>query len=268
MAIDRSEYQISIKTTADVSSAKAANDAMMELTKTAGQTGEGLDKAGESAHELHEKFHLVKLAAGEALGPIGELGHFLTNPALLGIAAVTLAVKTLIEHLQEAAEQTRKNIESAQAYRDFLEENHHKAMLDAAEDVHRWNLEMEHARDHVDQLGQALQRTCAANEFSTGDAMTFVTVGDSMNSLLEVNDLDAGAITIRAALDSIGALPFSEIGWADEAEGKWCRWYPDENRTPFVDNSDRMRMWLDRFDSVKRKSPSAPTQLPPSAPQL
>ena len=32
---------------------------------------------------------------------------------------------------------------------------------------------------------------CAANEFSTGDAMTFVTVGDSMNSLLEVNDLDA-----------------------------------------------------------------------------
>ena len=35
MAIDRSEYQISIKTTADISSAKAANDAMLELTKTA-----------------------------------------------------------------------------------------------------------------------------------------------------------------------------------------------------------------------------------------
>ena len=98
----------------------------------------------------------------------------MTNPALLGIAAVTLAVKTFIEHLQEAAEQTRKNLESAQAYRDFLEENHHKAMLDAAEDVHRWNLEMEHARDHVDRLGQALQRNTAIGQENLANTIDLI----------------------------------------------------------------------------------------------
>jgi hypothetical protein len=92
MAIDRSEYQINIKTSADVSSAKAANDAMLELTKTAGETGEGLEKAGHSAHELHEKFHLVKLAAGEALGPIAELVHAIGR-VITGTLFVSSATK-------------------------------------------------------------------------------------------------------------------------------------------------------------------------------
>jgi hypothetical protein len=96
---------------------------------------------------------------------------------------------------------------------------------------------------------------CAENQFSTGDALTFFALGDSMTGILEVNDLDAGAITIRAALDSIGALPFSEIGWVDETEGKWCRWYPEGNHTPFIDNLDRLRWWSHKFNSMKHKSP-------------
>src|SRR5580658_4447388 len=139
MPIDSADYKINIKTTSDVSAAKAANNAMLELTKTAGETGKGFEKAGESAHELHEKFHLVKLAAGEALGPIGELGHFLASPELFGIAIATLGIKSFIEHLQETAEQTRKNIELAQQYRDFLSENHNRTVHDAAEETHRWN---------------------------------------------------------------------------------------------------------------------------------
>jgi hypothetical protein len=158
MAIDKSEYNIEIKTTSE---------------------------GHESVHELREKFHLLKLAAGEALGPISELGHFLASPELLGVAVATLAVKSYIEHLQEAAEQTRKNIEAAQAFRDFLAENHNRTVLEAAEDIHRWNLELQHARENVDLLGQALQRN---NEISQQNLA-------NTNDLISAQERLADAIT-------------------------------------------------------------------------
>jgi hypothetical protein len=187
MPIDRADYTINIKTTSDVSAAKSANAALLELTKTAGETGKGLEKAGESAHELHEKFHLVKLAAGEALGELGELGKFITDPALFGVALAVVAVKSLVESLEKTAEQTRKNIEEGQAYRDFLVENHNRAVRDAAEETHRWNLELEHARDNVDRLGHALQSTVAVGQQNLANT----------NDLIAAEERLAEAITRR-----------------------------------------------------------------------
>ena len=174
MAIDRSEYTIAIKTTAEVEAAKSANNALLELTKTAGKTREGMDEAGASAHELHERFHLVKLAAGEALGPLAELGHFLRSPELLGAAVATLGVQQLIERLHEGEEEMRKSLEAGQAYQDFLVENHTKAILDAAAATRQFSLELERARQSVDQLAkaQALQISLAQEHLALTNDLT------------------------------------------------------------------------------------------------
>ncbi len=138
MAIDRSAYKINIE--------------------TSGEFG--------SVREGREQFHLLKLAAGEALGPIGELIHFLESPALLAFAGITLAIKMLIEQQQKSREETLKGLTASQQFHDFLTENHNKALQDAAEQMHKWVLEIQHAHDNVDRLSDALSRFIAQGQES------------------------------------------------------------------------------------------------------
>jgi hypothetical protein len=83
MPIDRSEYLIELKTSADTA---------------------GVEKTMASAQEAREAFQLLRDSAAEALGPIGELIHILENPYLLAVAGATLATRTFVQQLQAARE--------------------------------------------------------------------------------------------------------------------------------------------------------------------
>jgi hypothetical protein len=83
MPVDRSQYLIELKTSAD--------------------TG-GVDKTLVSAQEAREAFRLLRESAAEALGPIGELINILENPYLLAVAGATLATRTFVQQLQAARE--------------------------------------------------------------------------------------------------------------------------------------------------------------------
>src|SRR5580658_9645082 len=90
MPVDRSQYLIELKTSADMG---------------------GVDKALASAQEAREAFQLLRESAAEALGPIGELIHILENPYLLAVAGATLATRTLAQQVQAARENAGRRIQ-------------------------------------------------------------------------------------------------------------------------------------------------------------
>jgi hypothetical protein len=102
MAIDRSQYQIDLKTSAD--------------------TG-GVEKTIASAQEAREAFQLLRGSAADALGSIGELIHLLENPYLLAVAGATLATKLLAQELQSARENTGDQIKKSMELRDAFQES-------------------------------------------------------------------------------------------------------------------------------------------------
>jgi hypothetical protein len=112
-------------------------------------------------------------------------------------------------------------------------------------------------------IGQALRdkgllcrdEPCAANGFSAKESIHFAAAGDTVNGVVQVNNLDAGAVAIRAELEGIAALQFCEIAWLDWSDGQWHRWHGDDSQGPFSATPDRLRMWVDRFEALKRKSP-------------
>ena len=97
MPIDRSQYQIELKTSADTA---------------------GVEKMLASAQETREAFQLLRESAADALGPIGELIDLLENPYLLAVAGATLATQVLVQALQAARENASHQIKTAMELRD------------------------------------------------------------------------------------------------------------------------------------------------------
>jgi hypothetical protein len=102
MPIDRSQYQIDLKTSAD--------------------TG-GVEKTIASAQEAREAFDLLRLSAANALGSIGEMIHLLEDPYLGALAGATLATRMLVQELQAARVNTSDQISQSMARPDVFQEN-------------------------------------------------------------------------------------------------------------------------------------------------
>ncbi len=92
MPVDRSQYLIELKTSADTA---------------------GVEKTLASAEQAREAFQLLRDGAADALGPIGELIQILENPYLLAVAGATLATRTLVEQLEAARENAAGRIEQS-----------------------------------------------------------------------------------------------------------------------------------------------------------
>jgi hypothetical protein len=159
MAIDRSEYSIKITTEADAAPVEKYAAAVKKV-------GESAKEAGPSHKEVHEAFKLAGIAAGDALGPIGELGHFLASPELLGVAGAVLAFKMLTEQMTATREAALKQLEAFTQFHDFLASNHQAAMIASEAQLHAWNLQLEHARDNIDTLTQAMERNIVRGQES------------------------------------------------------------------------------------------------------
>ena len=125
----------------------------------------------------------------------------------------------------------------------------------------------------ADMLGKIISRAlreksllchdqpCEANAFSLKESFIVGARIDIMVGLFEVTDLDAGALAIRAELESFAALQYSEIGWFDTDDG-WIGWYPPDAKNPFEDP----RALLKRLRDIRRRQ-EPPPQTPPPPPQ-
>jgi len=102
MPIDRSQYQIELKTSADTA---------------------GVEKTIASAQEARQAFNLLRLSAADALGPIGELIHLLEDPYLLAVTGATLATKMLVQELQAARANASDQTNSSMPLRDDFQES-------------------------------------------------------------------------------------------------------------------------------------------------
>ena len=142
MAID-SQYKIRISTEADMA---------------------GTEKAIGSHKELHEALHLVKLGVGDALGPLGELAHFLGNPYIMAIAGATLAIKMLVEQHQKLHENTVKQITASHDMVELFKNAHAGAVRTAAESVAEFNRALEHQFDHLSAITEGLDKYNAASK--------------------------------------------------------------------------------------------------------
>jgi hypothetical protein len=90
MAIDKSEFQIHISTSADTA---------------------GLEKTIDSHKGLRELFLLLDHGAGEAFVALAELAGFMANPYNFAFSGATLATSLLVEQLEKVHQQLRQPIE-------------------------------------------------------------------------------------------------------------------------------------------------------------
>jgi hypothetical protein len=96
MGLDRSEYQIRIKTTADTAPVKQSKEAFQELTGAVKKSGDASSASAKDAEKLelsHRQLHSVleRVAPG-----LAEIAHFLTNglAGAIGIVLVLVLVLT------------------------------------------------------------------------------------------------------------------------------------------------------------------------------
>jgi hypothetical protein len=131
----------------------------LEFTSKADTTG--IEKAIVTHNELRESLHLVALSAGDALGPFGELVHFLANPYILAFAGASLAVKELVQQHKEAQEIMLKNIEASRDLKEIFEQGHRQAILEVADAYAKLALQQRHLFDDVNLLTEGLNRNIA-----------------------------------------------------------------------------------------------------------
>lgn len=131
---DSSDFNIEIKTSADVSGIEAAKDSLQELRADTGRAGEATAGLAKKAGELNEQgeklgYHTLREAAHAMHGmeTAAEGGHMSTlrwvmslrglytlltaNPftaVAAALAALAIALKTHIDHLREAREASEK----------------------------------------------------------------------------------------------------------------------------------------------------------------
>lgn len=125
--------------------------AIAELTKNS-------DASITSHKKIHESLELIGVAAGQALGPIGELAHFMASPYLLAVSGVVLAIKMLVDEHQKWLEAAEKNIAASREQAELFSTSHATALRDAADELAAFTVRMDHARDSVDGVTQAMKR--------------------------------------------------------------------------------------------------------------
>jgi hypothetical protein len=114
MGLNRAEFQVAVKTSFD---------------------GAGNEQAIASHRSLHEALELVKDSAGDALGPIGELAHFLANPYVLAVSGAMLAIKMLVDEHQAMLKQFSDQLVKSREVADMFRDNYRTAVLEANDAV-------------------------------------------------------------------------------------------------------------------------------------
>ncbi|HEV7927140.1 MAG TPA: hypothetical protein VGR14_17430, partial [Verrucomicrobiae bacterium] len=216
MAVDRTEYQVAIKTTADTAPIKLSEDAIAQLTGKVKQAdaaaqaaetthinladaikkgGEHAKEAGLSHRELHEGIHLAGLAAADSLGPIGELAHFIANPYTAAIFGAIEATKLLIEQRQADRENTIAQIKASTELRDIFAENLRTAILHSQEALAAFDDTMMRVGDNQDRLGDRLKQNLDLLNATAASVKSLTTAEEELNQARVEGARLAGMIT-------------------------------------------------------------------------
>jgi hypothetical protein len=140
MPASRAEFQVHIKSTSE---------------------NAGLEKSIGSHKELHEALLLVKQSAGQALGPVGELAHFLANPSVLAVEGATLAIKMLVEQHEKLRAEMEKNIQATREVREAFAGNYESALRQVAESTAQFQRALLHAGESENRFAADLSAQTA-----------------------------------------------------------------------------------------------------------
>jgi hypothetical protein len=127
-----------------------------KLKKGLKESGEAAHEAGLSHHEVHQGLHLLSTAAGDALGPIGELTRMLGNPYIMAAAGATLAIKMLIEQHEKLIETTKENITKSEELHDIFDNAVRNATVNASNAITEFHQRLSEAGTELDRIGQKL----------------------------------------------------------------------------------------------------------------
>lgn len=145
-----------------------AKQQLQNLEKTVENYGRVAHEAGASTHEVKEALHLVRDAAGDALGPIGELAHFLGNPYVLAAAGAIAAIKMLVEQHQALRDELEKNIAATRDIQESFAHNYTAAVNQATEATAEFHRTLARAGEVQNQFAaQLTERTALIHEQAT-----------------------------------------------------------------------------------------------------
>lgn len=130
-------------------------DQISKLENAIAKYGHAAHEGGVETHQVKEALHLVRDAAGDALGPIGELAHFLGNPYVLAAAGAIAAIKMLCDQQEALHENTKRNIEASTEQAEHWRNAFITAANEASDALNNYNIRLAHARDGVDLLAES-----------------------------------------------------------------------------------------------------------------
>jgi hypothetical protein len=106
------------------------------------------------------------------------------------------------------------------------------------------------------------EEACQTNGFSSGKPSCCGACGDLILGLFEVTDYDPAVLAVRAQLESIQALPISQIGYMDGRSGDWEVWHPSGPQATFQDALEQINKWADILEP--KSTPPQPPTAPPT----
>lgn len=232
MSVNNSDYEIKIATAADVAGVekaqaslaalqgqlkqlesemalaqrtgvvvpKEALDQVDKLNNSIASFGKAVQTEGVTHKEIHEGFRLIGVAAGEALGPLGELAHFMANPYLLAAFGAVAAIKMLVEQHEKMREEMRKGVETSVDFREGLERNFSAAITHAREETAAFRREMERAGEEQNQFAARMAEMNRIIEATASQTRSLVSaLADLISANIEAARLSGLATGPQAA---------------------------------------------------------------------
>jgi hypothetical protein len=190
MAVDRSEFQVHIRST--------------------GETG--------GVREMREQFHFLKLAIGDSLGPIGELIHFLSNPYLLAAAGAAMAIKMLVEQHEKLIENVKKNISLSQEMKDSFENVLRTAVNNATEAVANFHRTLSAVGSEEDHVAKEMASQISIIDARTEATKSLAAANRALQEVLIHAREDAGQISSPEAARELEIVRQQERRAQEEAD--------------------------------------------------
>lgn len=169
MAVNNSEYEIGIKTTAETSGAKQTEEALKETGKTAESTSEKLQDTGNKARQTGEKgeegfkifgrgaheAHAALDALGQAFPGVGEMARFLMNPITAAIGGAIFIFGKFKEAIQETNKALDDLANSPGAQSEWIDKSK-KAAMDADVAFEVWEDTLNRMADAAERLHRSI----------------------------------------------------------------------------------------------------------------
>lgn len=151
MGVERAKFEL------EVSAVKGDTSAIPAVAAEVKHLGEAAHEAGLSHKEVHEGIELVSESAAGALGPIGELVRFMSNPEMLAAQGIVIGMTLLNEQFEQTIKLQAKMEDGLRAIKEATREAATSAAEHAAQEKGAFEQRIKHLDDERNLFNEAMQ---------------------------------------------------------------------------------------------------------------